>query len=278
MKRRGRSSGIPLHKITSRSETGIYVKNISERQNEDPMTIPHRDDYYMFTVLLEGEADVVVDFKEITLQAGEGLIVVPGQVHYPRTGKRVPTVWSLFVAPEHLSDSHREMIERYALATTPVLFEHDDLADVAELFGIMRRHIQTVDFSRAMVSAIAGLFCRAIPETAKPVSDRYVAIVLRFKHLLEELGSRERRPSEYASRLNISRVYLNEAVRTVTGMSISRFISCHVTLDARRLLLHTTLGVNEIAAKLGYDDYSYFSRMFRKETGMTPTEFRKNLV
>lgn len=267
-----------MSKISARSDTGIYVKHISELHNDAPMLMPHRDDYYIFTVLLEGEADVVVDFKNIALKAGEGLIVSPGQVHYPETGKRVPTVWSLFVSQDNLSKSVSEIIEHYSLTTLPICFNQDELADIAALFGIMQRHSQVVDFSRAMVSAIADLFCRAVPETAANVSDRYISIVLRFKHLLKELGSTERRPCEYASRLNISRVYLNEAVKAVTGMSVTGFITNHVVLDAKRLLVHTSLDVNEIASKLGYEDYSYFSRMFRKETGMTPTEFRKNLV
>ena len=78
--------------------------------------------------------------------------------------------------------------------------------------------------------------------------------------------------------LNVSRVYLNEAVKAVTGVSAGEFIRSHAVLSAKRMLVHTDLDINQIAEELGYDDTSYFSRMFKKETGLTPSEFRENLV
>lgn len=77
--------------------------------------------------------------------------------------------------------------------------------------------------------------------------------------------------------LNISEVYLNEAIRAMTGMNTGSFIRAQVVLNAKRLLVHTSRTVSEIAASLGYDDVSYFSRLFKREAGMTPTDFRKNL-
>lgn len=42
-------------------------------------------------------------------------------------------------------------------------------------------------------------------------------------------------------------------------------------------MTYTSLSVKEIAYTLGYEDYPYFSRLFKKETGIAPMEFRKNL-
>lgn len=87
-----------------------------------------------------------------------------------------------------------------------------------------------------------------------------------------------RQPSYYASKLHISTVYLNEAVRSVTGMSVSRYIRNEIALQAKRLLIHTNDSVKEIAAALGFDDYAYFSRLFTQAVGVSPTVFRqKNL-
>jgi YesN/AraC family two-component response regulator len=46
-------------------------------------------------------------------------------------------------------------------------------------------------------------------------------------------------------------------------------------LEAKRLLFHSSKSVKEIAHDLGYEDHSYFSRLFNKSTGMTALAFRK---
>lgn len=77
--------------------------------------------------------------------------------------------------------------------------------------------------------------------------------------------------------LNISEVYLNEAVKNATGLSASGCIRSQVIIEAKRMLAYTDLTPSEIAMELGYTDYSYFSRLFKKETAQSPIEFRKNL-
>ncbi len=51
-------------------------------------------------------------------------------------------------------------------------------------------------------------------------------------------------------------------------------INERVTLEMKRLLLRTDYDISEIAYKLGFNELSYFSRFFRRNTGMSPHEFR----
>ena len=88
---------------------------------------------------------------------------------------------------------------------------------------------------------------------------------------------REKSPSAYAGMLNITEGYLNEAVRRVTGMNVSAYIRSQVVTEAKRELMYTSLSAKEIAYSLGYDDYVYFSKLFKKAAGVSPVEYRKNL-
>lgn len=83
-----------------------------------------------------------------------------------------------------------------------------------------------------------------------------------------------KRPAAYAELLNVSVSYLNECVQKTSGQSVSRLIRERVVLEAKRLLYHSRKSVKEIAAELGYDDYSYFTRLFVKTVGLTPLTFR----
>lgn len=107
---------------------------------------------------------------------------------------------------------------------------------------------------------------------------RFELITKSFKSLLERDFVKIKSPGAYAECLNISTPYLNECVKTVTGNPVSFLIQQRVILEAKRLLCYSDKSIKEIAAELGYDDYSYFTRLFVKVTGMTPLNFRaKNL-
>ena len=255
------TKNIPLNKISGLTETGIFVKH---RDDWESGTVPdsvHRDDYYIFAVLLDGTAGVMVDFSHIPLKGGEGIIVSPGQVHRPFPNQYLPDVWSLFISRELIAEWSSEKIARYSLSTSPLQFTSDVLDDISSLFEILSRHIRDADLSRNISLAIVNLFCHSIPDKAYGTSFRT-----------------EKRPSQYALRLNVSRVYLNEAVKATTGMSIGKYIRSHIVLCAKRMLAHTTRNINEISDALGFEDVSYFQRIFKKETGISATEFRKNIV
>jgi AraC family transcriptional activator of pobA len=80
--------------------------------------------------------------------------------------------------------------------------------------------------------------------------------------------------SSHAALLGVSPETLSETVKKETGKTPGTFIREHVLLEAKRLLLHTSLSVAEIGFELMFKDPSYFNRFFRRSTGNTPTEFR----
>ncbi len=84
-------------------------------------------------------------------------------------------------------------------------------------------------------------------------------------------------PAAYALMLNISEVYLNEAVKGATGLNVSTYIRNRLMIQAKRQLAYSSLASKEIAYNLGYEDYAYFSRLFKKSAGVSPSEYRKNL-
>lgn len=274
----GKKSGsLPVNRFADRNPSGIFFKHTADSGAGAPLTFPHRDDYYMFSVLTEGEMSATVDFKDITLHAGEGIVISPGVVHFPKPGYSAPEAWSLFVSPDRVPDPCRTVLEQYALDIVPLHFVPGRYADIERLFGMLRTYGDDLDFAGDLAAVIIRLFCGAVvvPESGCP--GRYVALTMLLKRLLAEKIVEEKRPAAYASMMNISGVYLNEAVKSATGLSVGEYIRAQVITNARRLLAHTSMTVQEVGEALGYDDYSYFSRLFRKMSGMTPTDFRKKL-
>ena len=64
-------------------------------------------------------------------------------------------------------------------------------------------------------------------------------------------------------------------VLPVADLQLSRCHTC--ALEAKRLLHFSTLSVKEIAFQLGFADFGYFGRLFKRHTGITPTEYRQRV-
>ncbi|BDD09367.1 AraC family transcriptional regulator [Fulvitalea axinellae] len=90
-----------------------------------------------------------------------------------------------------------------------------------------------------------------------------------FKHI-----SKEHSVKFYADKLHVSPNHLNKTVKQLTGETARDWLTKALVLGAKVLLKQTALSVNEIAFQLGYEDPSYFTRFFKKNTGMLPSEFR----
>ncbi|MBV8417983.1 MAG: helix-turn-helix transcriptional regulator [Verrucomicrobia bacterium] len=82
--------------------------------------------------------------------------------------------------------------------------------------------------------------------------------------------------SEVAKFLGVSRSWLNQLVRQETAKNLTDHLRGRLILESKRLLAHSDLNISEIAYQLGFEDASYFTRLFRQEEGVSPREFREH--
>jgi len=101
----------------------------------------------------------------------------------------------------------------------------------------------------------------------------YTTKFQEFEHLVEQHYKTEKSPSQYADWLNISPKHLNRITQNMIGKTTTDIILDRVFLEAKREIIAQKLSFNQIADHLGYEDYAYFSRLFRKKCGETPSSF-----
>lgn len=106
-------------------------------------------------------------------------------------------------------------------------------------------------------------------------------ILQRFEHLLHnyfESGKAIRLglPSVayFADKICLSANYFGDLIKKETGRTAQEHIQLKLLDEAKKQLLGSTLGINQIAERLGYQDTQHFIRMFKKRTGRTPLKFR----
>jgi AraC-like DNA-binding protein len=108
---------------------------------------------------------------------------------------------------------------------------------------------------------------------AAPSAD--VELFQRFAQLLEAEYAVHHDAAWYADQLAVSPNNLAAILGSLTGRSTKKLVSDRVMTEAQRLLRHTTLTVQQVAYRLGYEDPLYFSRAFRQHVGEPPSAYRE---
>ncbi len=100
-----------------------------------------------------------------------------------------------------------------------------------------------------------------------------------FNTFIEELSKHymhARNVGFYAERLHLTPKYLTTLLRTTTGRTATEWIDEYVVLEAKNLLKHSPMNIQEIAYYLNFSNQSFFGRYFKQHTGMTPSAYRSS--
>ena len=184
-----------------------------------------------------------------------------------------------------MDDDYRYQLDEYAMTGNPVMLPEETIVLLCEALEFLsklmasmndRQPMKSVLFN--MLNVVLGIITPRILNGQAKSPLRSTEITVKFKQMLPKFVRRQKKPSFYANELCISEVYLNEVVKKTTGMTPSGWINVAILLEAKRMIRTTTLTVKEIAHNLGFEDHAYFSRLFKKNTNMTPLEFRNTIL
>ena len=108
--------------------------------------------------------------------------------------------------------------------------------------------------------------------------EKGIAWFRKLEQLIDQNFLTMKKASNYANELNVSTKHLNKIVVNTIGKTTTDLIHQRILLEAKRLLTHGELTVQEIAFELGYDDSSYFSRLFKNKCGVSPSVFLNKYI
>lgn len=277
---------IPVHLLKERTGLGIQIKRFTNGlapTEDEKETGNHRDDHYIFFLLEKGSGSLVIDFNNMYLPESCIYYILPSQVHQ-RIRNDNGDGWFIAVDTSLVPTECRNVFEGSMFLQQPFLLNSKELRhghnllqlllskyedEVSGTFGSMTLHA----LLKAFLAMAAGCYDKRVNKEHK--ISRPAQITAQFRDLLASEMRTTKSPSEFASRLNVSETYLSEAIKKETGFPASYWIQQELVMEAKRLLYYSQLTVKEIANDLGYEDHSYFSRLFRKVTGMPAIAFRE---
>jgi len=264
-----------LHWETVLSRSSLYGFRIAPHRHEQFFQILH---------LAGGTAEVTID-NTLTSITPPAIVVMPalpvhGYVFSEDVEGVVVTLFErdirevLASAPEidaclrrpHILQGADCEIEQAARELTALIAEADVQAPGRAL--AMRGRIG---------SALVAIY-RALEASNEPPPEtggRTQRHARAFQQLVEREYRHHRPIGFYAGTLGITPPHLNRICRSVFGASALKVIERRLVLEAKRYLTFSSLSIKEIAALLGYADAGYFNRMFRRETGIAPGQFRR---
>lgn len=274
---RGNALAMPFRFLTLERTTDGY--NSSE---------PHRHSYYEIFYFVHGAGIHDLDFHHHPIRDHSIHFVTPGQVHQIRRSPESHGYILLFT-PEFYALGQNGMDRLVPLpclgydVPAPVLYpSEEERKPFLEIIAQMQDEFESdrplrEDMLRSYLNIFLVYARRMFEAMGTDMAETQSArdLVHRLRELIEQHFSTQHAPNAYAKMLGVSLNHLNTTIRKALGKTIGDMVHDRLVLEAKRLLFNTDLSVKEIAFRLNYEDPSYFTRFFKRHTGVAPLEFRE---
>jgi AraC-like DNA-binding protein len=251
------------------------------------LEFPHRHAFFQMVLFTKGGGTHSIDFNSFDIQPDQLYFMAPGQIHTwnfdeQTDGYIINFNESFFTSICHNPNFVYEFPLFGALKGIPIAQLEGDIAlETRNQFDrIHDDFIADGDFKndllRAMLLELLVRLSRHIQTKVQvAITKNQYAILRRYEKMIELHFHEKHLPKDYAEMLFVTPNHLNALCNAATGKSAGELIRDRILLEAKRLLVNSSLTITEIAYQLNFEDNSYFSRFFRKYTGVAPEGFRR---
>ena len=241
---------------------------------------PMRAPIHTFLCLECGEAMIAVGEERVLVRGGECVLIPVGQpfavLYYHNCVGYMGGFATEFLRDGQAGNMMRRSESLRGWKMVRATFGEGEIRFVSTILERLLNECErerNEEIIRAYLAAFLVEIDRRVATSTTEIdvlSDRFVAMVFEASDRRASIG-------EYAERLGVSAGTLYRAVKRATGKTPLAWIDEAVVSEAKALLSHTDLTINEIGARVGVLDPSYFSRFFRKQVGMSPVDFREKM-
>lgn len=267
-------NNIPLHEIN---------KNIVIREIKTSSSLnfkgTHRHNFYemLFFTYVEDGTTHFIDFKELSIQTDCVYMLKPGQIYNMELTTQKG--YLIAIKTEYLNSFHPNF-DSYLYFTLPDKIQMDcsDLNTIKQTILLIRNELShkcRTDLISSLVNVILTQCILSFNDAIRKsgIDKR----ILKLIALIDEHYQTEREVSFYANAMSLSEKRLGVLTRQTLEHTVKQLIQQRLLLEAKRLINQDNLSFKSIAFRLGFTDASYFSRFFKKYSGLTPEQFKSSL-
>jgi AraC family transcriptional activator of pobA len=250
---------------------------------------PHRHNYYIILLVKKAKGQHFIDFHEFRLADNQVFFISPGQVHQIIEHEQ-SFGYALTFSPQFMLENGIDqcfiddlhLFQDYGF-TPPLELPEQEMnklfARADEILAITQSDLK---FKYQGVGALLKLLlihcnnaCTLAQESNTQAVQASVSLLRDFKNLLNQHYKQWHKVADYATALHITADYLNASVKSLSGKSAKEHIQSRIVIAAKRLLIFSNLPAKSIAYELGFSEPANFSQFYKKCTGLSPSQFRK---
>ncbi len=250
----------------------------------------HRHDIFQLLWIIAGSGTIQIDFQKYNYSSHTLSLTSPGQMHRLKVNESGATLngYLLMFSKDMLTDSELGYINGASLSLFQLLGENpfycinqEQVSFFSHIFNLLEREYKSEFEDRELVLRnYLNLILVELgrinhswkgkhrEEAALRLTKEYLNLVNVYYKTITSIP-------EYAALLHVTTNHLIESVKKTLDKTAGEVLRERQLLEAKRLLCYSNTPVSEIARQIGFQDPSYFGRMFKKNIGMSPTSFRK---
>ncbi len=244
----------------------LYYVCRLEEVDQSRLVWPHKRNFYSITWFVEGHGINVIDFTEYPILPNRIFLTSPEQVH-----NRV----CHSDAKGYILMLDKALIAQLGINFTSPYIDLDN--DNIPLLKLVIENIINKKNDSGIEIDILYFYSLIIDQIDNKNTKSNETNILfgEFKKLILSNNYKIKSMNRYADTLHISVTSLNDICQIFTGISAKQFLIEVKIAEAKRLLIYSQLNISNIAYKLGFEDASYFARIFKKKTISSPSAFLK---
>lgn len=254
------------------SNLPIIIENIGIT-NANPKYCVSRqnNDMFIFEYVISGTGYIEVNNKTYKVSSGDVYIIEPGQSHTYYSDEKDPfkKIWINFYSKIFI-----DIYKSFNL-TGKIVFKN---SETLELFEKIQSLKKISNFSDELCYEIAPILFQIICNLSTKSNKQSIIskTAKTTKELIDESICTNTTIDDIASKLFLSKSHVIREFTKYYGVSPYNYLINQKIAIAKKMLLLHNMNINEISNQLGFDDSHYFSRLFKKKTGLSPLQYRKS--
>ena len=252
---------------------------------------PSRLNALIIGVGTEGETSLTSNLQEFRLKKDSLFIFNPKHILQVQSNNRFKA-HLIVIAPDFLKriniDTKRMMPLFLQFGSLPCMeLTQAESQSLRSFISMVEQELKgsETDFSSEIIGGLIAATIYKVgdilthyltehPEVDSPIHNRAEEYFRQFTELLGEHYKHERSVGFYARQLCITPKYLTTLIKRISGKSVSEWIDNYVILEAKTLLKYSNMSVQEIAYYLNFPNQSFFGSYFKRNAGMSPSQYK----